>query len=224
MAIDLTVLVTELRVHLGYETTDTDELSKVNAELLLNRSFWELMNKFKFRETEHSQQFPVADGEDFVDLPTLFESMRTLSILNATTNQWSPLKRIDIQEFQKTTNDDTDDKGAPCFYFREGLGVRLLSVNGGGPDQAYTLRMKHRVTLADLADGNTTLIFPDVWHELVLFGAVWRGLLRLKDYESAREIRNDQLALINSTVEVESKEEEDSPLAGIEIPEELTTI
>jgi len=224
MAIDLTVLVTELRVHLGYETTDTAELSKIDAELLLNRSFWELMNKFKFRETEQSIEFTVADTENFIDLPTLFESIRKLAILNADTNVWTPLTRIDIQEFERVANDDTNNKGAPESYFREGVGIRLLSSGGGGPDKTYTLRIKHRVTLADLADGNTTLIFPDVWHELVLFGGVWRGLLRLKDYESAREIRNDQLALINSTVEVESKEEEDSPLAGIEIPEELTKI
>ncbi|KKL99423.1 hypothetical protein LCGC14_1814540, partial [marine sediment metagenome] len=51
-----------------------------------------------------------------------------------------------------------------------------------------------------------------------------RGLLRLKDYEASREIKNQQIALINSTVEVEGKEEIDSPLGGISIPEELTTI
>ncbi len=224
MAIDLTVLLTELRVHLGLETTDTDELSKVDAELLLNRSFWELMNKFKFRETEQSIEFTVDDGEDYIDLPTLFESMRKLSILNADTNVWTPLVRIDIQEFERTTNDNTSAKGAPEKYFREGVGIRLLSSGGGGPDKTYTLRIKHRVTLADLATDNTTLTFPDVWHELVLFGGLWRALLRLKDFESAREIKNNQIALINSTVEVESKEEEDSPLAGVSIPEELTTI
>ncbi|KKK75642.1 hypothetical protein LCGC14_2871660, partial [marine sediment metagenome] len=35
---------------------------------------------------------------------------------------------------------------------------------------------------------------------------------------------NTQIGMINSTVEVEAKEEVDSPLAGIEIPEELTQI
>ncbi len=224
MAIDLTVLVTELRVHLGLETTDTDELSKVDAELLLNRSFWELMNKFKFRETEQSIEFTIDEDENFIDLPALFESIRTLSILNSDTNKWTPLVRADIKEFEKVANDDTSAKGAPENYFREGVGIRLYSSAGGGPDKTYTLRIKHRVTLADLADLNTTLVFPDVWHELVLFGGLWRALLRLKDFESAREIKNNQIALINSTVEVESKEEEDSSLAGIEIPEELTTI
>ena len=224
MAIDLTVLRTELRIHLGYESDGTDDLSDDNADLLLNRAFWELLNKFNFREEECSVEFTVDDTENFISLPTLFESMRKLSILNADTNKWTPLERMDINEFERVANDDTSAKGAPEKYFREGIGIRLLSKAGGGPDKTYTLRIKYRVTLADLATGNTTLVIPDVWHELVLFGGWWRGLLRVRDYEGSREVRNDQISLINSTVEVEAKEEIDSPMAGIEIPEELTQI
>ena len=55
-------------------------------------------------------------------------------------------------------------------------------------------------------------------------GGHWRGLARLRDFEGAREVKNQQISLINSTVPVESKEEVDSPLAGIEIPSELTQI
>ncbi len=224
MTIALSDLRTELRVHLGYESDSTDDLSDDSADLLLNRAFWELLNKFSFREEECSIEFTVADGEDFISLPTLFESIRKLSILNSDTNKWTPLTRIDIQEFERLANDDTSAKGAPEKYFREGSGIRLLSSAGGGPDATYTLRIKYRVTLAELSSGNTELVIPEVWHELILMGGHWRGLLRLRDYESAREVKNQQIALINSTVPVEAKEEVDSPLAGIEIPSELTQI
>ena len=224
MPIDLAVLRTELRIHLGYESDGTDDLSNDDTDLLLNRAFWELLNKFNFREEECSIEFTIAEDEDFISLPTLFESIRKLSILNADTNKWTPLTRIDIQEFERVTNDDTSAKGAPESYFREGIGIRLLSSAGGAPDATYTLRIKHRVTLADLSDGNTEMVIPEVWHELVLMGGFWRGLYRLRDYEGARETRNVQIGLINSTVEVEAKEEVDSPLAGVEIPSELTQI
>lgn len=224
MPIDLGVLRTELRVHLGYEPGGTDDLSNTDADLLLNRAFWELLNKFNFREEECSIEFTVDDGEDFISLPTLFESIRTLSILNADSNQWTPLDRMDIHEFEKVANDDTSAKGAPVKYFREGAGIRLISIAGGGPDATYTLRIKYRITLADLGDSNTTMVIPEAWHELVLYGGFWRGLQRLRDYAAATEIRNTQIALINSTVEVESKEEADSPLAGVSIPSELTQI
>ncbi|KKL27584.1 hypothetical protein LCGC14_2383720 [marine sediment metagenome] len=66
MAIDLAVLRTELRVHLGYESDGTDDLSDGDADLLLNRAFWELLNKFNFREEECSIEFTVAEDEDFI--------------------------------------------------------------------------------------------------------------------------------------------------------------
>ncbi len=220
MTISVDLLTTELVEHLG---TDSIDLPNANAELLLNRAFWELLNKFPFREEECSTDFTVSDTEDFIDLPSLFEAMRTLSIMDAATNKWTPLIRIDIQEFDRLTDDDTTAKGAPVKYFREGTGIRLLSEAGGAPDADYTMRIKHRVTLADLGSGDTPSI-PSVWHELILFGGFWRGLIRQGRDKKAREIRNIQIGMISSTVPVEAKEEADSPLAGIEIPLELTQI
>ncbi len=224
MAIDLTVLRTELRVHIGLASDDTTGMTDDMADLLLNRAFWELLNKFNFREEECSIEFTVDEDEDFISLPTLFESIRKLAILNSNSNQWTPLERIGIRQFETKANDDDDNKGEPIEYFREGSGIRLLSSSGGAPDATYTLRIKYRVTLADLASGNTTLVIPDVWHELVLYGGIWRAFHRKKDYLSAREMRKHQVALISSTVPVEAKEETDSSLAGVSLPSELTDI
>ena len=52
MGMDLETLRDELREHVG---VDSDDLPDPDADLLLNRSFWELMNKFRFRETECSR-------------------------------------------------------------------------------------------------------------------------------------------------------------------------
>ena len=157
-------------------------------------------------------------------MPTLFESVRNITIQDPGTNSaeaWEPLERITLEEYTNKLDDASEVEAVPTRYFREDNGIRLSPI----PDKAtYVIKVKHRVTLADLGDANLTVVIPDVWHELILFGGIWRGLLRLKDYENSREIKNQQIALINSTVEVEGKEEIDSPLAGISIPEELTQI
>ena len=108
MAIDLAVLRTELRVNLGYETDDTGELSNTDADLLLNRAFWELMNKFNFREEEKSSTFPTIAGTEFYSLPTLFESVRNITIQDPGTNSaeaWAPLERITLEEYTNNLDD-----------------------------------------------------------------------------------------------------------------------
>ena len=222
MSIDVEVLRTELRVHLGYESDGTDELSNDDADLLLNRSFWELLNKFNFREEEKSSTFPTIAGTEFYSLPTLFESVRNIAIQDPDNSEvWAILDRMTIDEYSKNLNDESSAEGKPVKYLRENNGIRLSPI----PDKAtYVIKLKHRITLADLSSSNLTMVIPQVWHELVLLGGTWRGLQRIRDFEAAREIRNTQIGLINSTVEVESKEEADSPLAGIEIPSELTQI
>ena len=72
MPINLADLRTELRVHLGYESDGTDDLSDNAADLLLNRALWELLNKFNFREEECSIEFTIAEDEDFISLPSQY--------------------------------------------------------------------------------------------------------------------------------------------------------
>jgi hypothetical protein len=58
---------------------------------------------------------------------------------------------------------------------------------------------------------------PQEWHELILFGGVWRGYIKLGDYNRANAMKNHQVGLIESTVPVEAKEETDSRDVGLSI-------
>lgn len=220
MSIDLTLMTTELRDHLG---VDAKDLPNADCYLLLNRSFWELMNKFPFRETEQSATFDTVAGEGFYAVPSLFEAIRKLSIKGLDDNDddsWETLDRLTIQTHENELDTGTDSRGKPTSYLREDGGYRLQPI----PDVVYNMRVKYWITLADLAADNLDTTLPSIWDELVLLGGVWRGWLKLVDYAKAREIKNHQVSLINSTAPVEAKEEEDSPLAGVELPDELTTI
>ena len=223
MTIELAALRTELREHLGYgdENALADGsrvLKDTDADLLLNRSFWELLNKFPFREKEKSSTLVTVAGTEFYTLPVSFEAIRGVSIQDSTTLDWTPIDRMTEDVFERNRSASTDARGLPTGYFRQGEGILLQPV----PDLVYTLRFHYWITLADLATGNIDPLIPAVWHEVILFGAVYRGLIRAKEYQGGNNVRAHQLTLLNSIVPTEAKEEFDSSRAGIELPTELT--
>lgn len=224
MGMELETLRDELRAHTG---VDVDDLDDNAADLLLNRSFWELMNKFRFRETECTAESMLTLGDAFLSLPVaphLFEALRKISYKDPVTLEWRVIRRQTIDSLENNASDDVDDRGPPKWYTRDQNGIRIQSVGGAGVDLPYEIRIKYWVTLEDLDDQNTEVPLPVAWDEILLFGAVWRLYRRLGSHALGREMRNAQIDLINSTAAVEAKEEEDSQLAGIEIPDELTTI
>jgi hypothetical protein len=224
MTMPLETLRDELREHTG---VDIDDLPDPDADLLLNRSFWELMNKFRFRETECTAKSTLTVGDAFLSLPVaphLFEALRKISYKDPVSFEWRVIRRQSLDSLENNASDDVEDRGPPIWYTRDQNGIRLQSVGGAGVDLPYEFRIKYWVTLDDLDDTNTEVPLPVVWDEILLFGAVWRLYRRLGNHMLGREMRNAQIDLINSTAAVEGKEEEDSPLAGVEVPTELTTI
>lgn len=206
-------LVSELREHTGLST---DELSNADSILLLNRSYWEVLDKFPFREKEQTATFTTAQGQRNYTVPTLFEALRQLSITNPDNNELIPLKRSTIYVHEGERDLDADAEGFPEKYVREKNLIRLLPV----PDQTYTITIKYWTILDDL-DNNTgttvDLTVPQIWHEIILFGGIWRSFLRLRDFSAANQYKMQQLALINSAVPVEAKEEFDSHTAHVEV-------
>ena len=208
-------LLNELGDHLGITIADnSDELSTIEALLLLNRSHWEVIDKFPFREKETTLSVSTVAGVRSYNVPTPFEALRQISILNPDTGLYDILDRKTTFDYenQRAEVTDTDKRGYPVAYLRESNKIRLSPV----PDIVYTLVVRYWITLDDLAlSGN--LVLPPSWHEIVLLGAVWRGLLRQRDYVGVTNFKQQQLALINSTPPVEAKEEFDSHRAGLNV-------
>jgi hypothetical protein len=210
VSIEIAELRTELREHLGVDET---ELDNTQADLLLNRAYWELLDKFPFREKEVTITFPTVAGTRLYDVPSPFEALRLLSVEDLDDFSHKTLDRMSVLEYEKKYVNQEDSQAKPTHYVREGCAVRLYPT----PDDVYTLTMKYWTVLADLSDSNTDPCIPQSWHELILFGGIWRGYLRFGDYQRANNMKAHQVNLINSQVPTESKEEIDSPYAGIEV-------
>ena len=221
MGLDLVSLRRQLRESIGLEGDDTTNLpdldspSKTGADTYLNRSYWELLDKFKFREKEVTATFSTVAGTKFYQVPSLFEALQGIAIEDPDTLQHTPLDRMSPDEYEQEFMDTTGDQGKPTGYFREGNGIRLWRT----PDKVYELTLHYWTVLSDLSSTNTTSPLPQNWHEVLLFGATWRAMIGVNaDYAGAQAAKANQISLIEGTSQVEEKEQFDSHRAGVEVP------
>lgn len=215
--IDLPTLRAELRQLLGVDSDDlpddTDIVNnKVGANLLLNQSYWELLDKFPFREKEVSATFLTVAGTRYYQVPTSFEALRQLSIEDPNSQQHTPLERMTVYEYEQLFVNNDAARGQPTKYAREKDGIRLWRT----PDAVYTLTLKYWTVLSDLSDSNAPQL-PQSWDEIVLAGAVWRGFFHLGDHARMASSKAIHTSLINSAVPTEAKEESDTHLGGVEV-------
>jgi hypothetical protein len=209
--LDLEQMRGSLRRHLGMDISD---LPDPDADLLLNRSYWEIIDKFNFREKEVTATFSTEVGISRYNMPEPFEALRQISI-PITDNLPKPhktLERMTAFEYENVFVEGETNRGRPEKYCREGCFARLWPT----PDKVYTMTIKYWTTLADLASDNAPAI-PQVWHEIIVFGAVWRGQLEIGDYARCNQMKAHQINLINSTSPVEAKEEFDTHTGGVEV-------
>lgn len=220
MGLDIISLRRQLREHLGLvgdsedEIPDQDSPDKTGADTFINRSFWEICAKFNFREQEVIATFNTVQGTSFYQIPTLFDALKNIDIEDLTDFSHKPLDRITRDVFSQKYENRVDSEGKPELYFRESNGIRLWMT----PDDAYKITLKYRAGLADLDDTNDTAVIPQEWHEVILFGAVWRAQIGVtRDYNGAKITRAFQGSLIDGMSTTDDKEQEDSHRAGLEV-------
>ena len=210
MALDAPTMILELR---GYTGEDSSDLPDDSALILLNQSWWEIMDKFQFREKEFTASWTTVAGTINYPVPQPFEALRMISIVDLN-GQHYKLKRMIPSVYENVYSSDSSQQAIPTDYVREGCMIRLWPT----PDQTYTIIAKYWTVLADLSTtGHTLPEIPQVWGEIILYGAVWRRYGKLGDIARSAYFKNLQVGLINSTSPVETKEEYDSKESGLEV-------
>lgn len=220
MSLNITSLRRELREHCSLigddegEIPNVDTADKTGADTYLNRAYWEILDKYKFREKEVIASFPTVSGTNFYHTPSSFESLQGLSIVDLYSDQHTPLDRITTDVYEQTYVGRTDAQGKPEQYVVEGDGIRLLPT----PDNIYTIKIRYWSELADLSTGNIDPLIPRAWHEVILFGGVARAMMgATRDQNGALAARAWQQSLINGMSSEEEKEQIDSHRSGLEV-------
>ncbi len=202
MAFNISQMRSELRVHLG--NIDVGDLDNDAADLLINRSWWQVQNSLNFEELKASRVITTSIGvNSYPIVPAVDqESIRSLSYSDVN-GQNVPIFPQDLEEYVAAYSSDTNLRGAPEKYIREGDNIIIWP----DPDDVYSITLYYLATLADWNDANPTISVPQSSHEIVLFGAVWRGWGRLGDINRMNSWQNTQVSLISGYVPSTAKDE-----------------
>ena len=212
MTIDVAAMRAGIRKAMGMDTSDAN-LSDADLNLYLNRSLWEIDNKFPFKEKEKTVTFPLIEGVRNYSVPVPYEAVKTIAVIGRYDQLSHPLRYMEVFEYNSLYDLSEFARGQPSGYTRENDFIRFYPT----PDYAYTIVLKRLILLDDLSDTNTVPEIPRVWHEIIQFGGLWRAFIDFGDIARANHIKNHQVSLINSTVPVQAKEEGQDKFAGVEV-------
>lgn len=212
MPLNLDQMIEMVRKPIGVES---DEMEDSEALRYLNRSYWELMDKFPFREKERVATFNTVAGTRVYSMPPLFEYLNGVAITNPETGKHEPLNQIPHIEYETKYDEDEDKWDIPVDYKRESCYITLLPT----PDKIYPITIKRNIVLEDISQTNPISPIPQVWHEIIGFGGLWRAYIDFGDHGRSIMIKGHQTALIETLQPTEAKEESsDTRFAHVEVP------
>lgn len=209
-------LRSETLEHLGLDPDDLDSSGSVNLDLLINRSWWDVCDRFKFTQKEQITTFNTVSGVRSYLLQTItgsdiFEAIQNISITTLNDLQHIPLDTISYQWYEANYNEQVSLQQQPTAYFHHDSHLYLYPT----PDVVYTITVYYNFVLSDLTAGDP--IIPQSWHESILYGAIARGFRRGRDYTSAREMDQAQELTFLKRATTEAKEDANIKMSGVEI-------
>ncbi len=189
-----------VRKAVGILEGDSD-LTNEDIDLYLNKSYWEIMDKFPFREKQRTGQFETVIGTLLYEIPKPVENVTGFAVVSDSTFQHIPLDQMDARETEFLYNQQTSNRGLPRKYLLENCYVRFWPT----PDKVYTIVIRKNTILADIQASGIAI--PQVWCEIVEAGGKARCLADLGDIPKSSFWYKQQAKWIASTTPREEKEQ-----------------
>lgn len=187
---------------------DTDDITQTKLDRALNKSYWEVTKKLKFRETDSQFYITLVAGTtnyDYTAYVSDFDAIRHVTIQdvpNASTT-WQEVEQTDYENLMNDWNDDNVYQSMPTKYARYGNDI----VFNWAPTGSYVVKVAYRKSLGDILVSGPSI--PEEWHEIIQWGAssrLWesKGFPMRADRFAAK-----QATSIQTMIETESKEDRD---------------
>jgi hypothetical protein len=189
---------------------DETDLPDVDADRLLNRSWWAMAAQLRFSEKDATYSFQTSAGVNNYPLPVDSDGVQRVILQDVGETEWEPLVKInDWNMFSLSANLTDTDK--PTHYSRRDSSFVLYPT----PDQEYEVQVKYLRTLADIESSGPDA--PQEWHEVVLWGALSRGFFARGDWNRGNLAQNQQAIYLQSLDTQEDREQEDKVYSGVRV-------
>lgn len=190
---------------------DDEGFDNPGVDSLLNQSWWELTDTFKFKEKETSRTDNTVIGTNTIAVQADINGLQVVSIQDLNSDQHNNLNEITIRDFEEAYVDRTEARGKPTHYIRRGSNIILWPT----PDDVYEITSYYWKTLADLVSGGPTI--PQSWDEVIMWGGIWRGFAQLGDFNRKRGAKETQLELLSTKETDDVKEKTNRPYSGVQM-------
>ena len=201
----------DLREAIGYQ--DDTEFDNTKCDRVLNRSFWEVIEKIPFKEKEKTVQFPTIAGFNLYQVPSDYDAIRSIFWINDLDNTQKQIRRLSPEAQEEMFVDSEDQWGDPEFYYRENQCLKFWPI----PNRELTITLLYWKDLADLDGADSEFPLQKVYYDIVLFGAVYRQALTLKQIPLSNTYRDQQSALLRGLEPKIETEKNDSRYAAVEV-------
>lgn len=201
----------KLRRATGEDSTDLDN---TEADLLLNTSWWEIADVFKFREKQTSRTFVTVAGTVSYAVAADHHATQIVSIKDNDSDKYTQLAPMSESEYENNFTDTTEARAKPTHVIRRGSNIILYPT----PDEVYTVKELYDKSLADLASDPSVTV-PQAWHEMIWIGAAFRRFLELGDLTKAYGYRKIQglPSIAETKEETQVKERGNTQFAAVQM-------
>ena len=191
------LLKSELLVHLG-----DSSLEDSIQELLLNRAWWAIQEELKLPNNDIYTTFSTVISQSAYAITYPVDAIYDLAYEDADTQTTVPIDEESKETYDKELSTDPTVEGKPEKYHVFGPNLYIRPV----PDAIYVVRIRRKEMLSDLT-GSAAVATANSLHEVILLGAVHRGFLRQRDYNSADRIKREFESMLAKFVPTEVKNE-----------------